>query len=341
MLETFKNKLDSVGVTNPSKLYTPFTLFCIFFSIYLNADLLGQIFLSGMWEVQEPALKAMANRLPTEWFMFIGKVVAYSLVMILIYGLTQALAAFLWGIADWANTSLSAMSNKSKYVSKEEFEKVVADSNELRRKERELYSRIASYHTWKPEDIDLLSNQLKEAQDSYSSMSAKNSENEAKADSLNQELQQVNTNLDAQINAARKEKDFLVMANKEMYFFRGYMEVINWFKSNDIEIPDAKFTEEKVWMIGEIMKKLHLFEEIKEAEQEHISKGLFSTDRNGFTILDKHSLSFQKGAMLSMFEKFDLADVEIESDNVSTHIRYSLKSTGLKFIAQAMEIEVD
>lgn len=236
MLDTIKEKLDAVGATNPSKLYTPFTLFCIFFSIYLNADLLGQIFLSGQWVIQEPALKIMANRTPEERFMFVGKVVAYSLGMILIYGLTQAVAAFIWGLADWVNTSLSAMSNRSKYIAKEEFEKVVADSNELRRKERELYTRIAGYHTWKPEDIDDLQKQLIDSQNSYTAALEKQDTFDATNKSL------------AKDNKAKLEE--IVLAKKDMYKYK---------KQRDSILKICKF----FMGFGAVFKK---FEAIRQAE---------------------------------------------------------------------------
>lgn len=236
MLDTIKEKLDSVGATTPSKLYTPFTLFCIFFSIYFNADHLGQIFLSNNWEIQKTALQVLADRSFTRWLIFVCEVVGYSLGMIFIYGIAQAIAAMLWGWADWANTSLSAMSNRSKYVAKEEFEKVVADSNELRRKERELYTRIASYHTWKPEDIDDLQKQLIDSQSSYAAALEKQDTFDATNKSL------------AKDNEDKLEE--IVLAKQDMYKYK---------KQRDSILKICKF----FMGFGAVFKK---FEAIRQAE---------------------------------------------------------------------------
>jgi hypothetical protein len=47
LIDNLRESLDSSGVTNPSKLYTPFTLFCIYFAIYFKAEILGRIFLAS------------------------------------------------------------------------------------------------------------------------------------------------------------------------------------------------------------------------------------------------------------------------------------------------------
>lgn len=156
LLDTIRKQLDSVEATNASKLYTPFTLFCMFFAVYFNADILGSIFLSSKWEVKSAALSLLANRGWGEWLAFSLKVISYSIGLMVLYGLAQACAAFIWGISNWANIWLSSISNRTAYVSKVDYHKALEQSDTLRKNEKLLYARIAEYHQWAPEDLTRL-----------------------------------------------------------------------------------------------------------------------------------------------------------------------------------------
>lgn len=162
LLDTIRKQLDSVEATNASKIYTPFTLFCMFFAVYFNADILGSIFLSNKWEIKLAGLKLLANREWIAWFWFSLKVVGYSISLMVLYGLAQASAAFIWGVSNWANTTLSAYANRSNYTAKSEYENVLGELNTARINEKEIYDRLGAYHTWKPSDISRLQNDLSE-----------------------------------------------------------------------------------------------------------------------------------------------------------------------------------
>jgi hypothetical protein len=329
VLKTFKDKLDSVGATNPSKLYTPFTLFCIFFSIYLNADILGQIFLSGKWQIQEPALTAIANRPSSEWFFFVVKVLSYSLSMVFIYGLTQAMAAFIWGLADWTNTSLSVVSNKSKYVAKKDYESVVANSNELRRKERELYTRIASYHTWKPEDIDKLNDDLKEIQNELHIISKQYEESRAENVDFKEKLQSSAKEILNLTKTIQLNDEQLLNANKESSFFNGYTKALAVFKTQemiineDVSIPSLE-------LFNELVSKFEARNDVKNIAM-HLSniRGNFRKDGadvySSFTTTDQ--LSGSLGSAIAILESFNFIKVEIDTDSphkpFSTEFRYT------------------
>jgi hypothetical protein len=329
VLKTFKDKLDSVGATTPSKLYTPFTLFCIFFSIYLNADILGQIFLSGKWQIQEPALTAIANRPSSEWFFFVVKVLSYSLSMVFIYGLTQAMAAFIWGLADWTNTSLSVVSNKSKYVAKKDYESVVANSNELRRKERELYTRIASYHTWKPEDIDKLNDDLKEIQNELHIISKQNEESRAENVDFKEKLQSSAKEILNLTKTIRLNDEQLLNANKVSSFFNGYTKALAVFKTQkmiineDVSIPSLELFNE---LVGEFEAR----NDITNIAM-HLSNmvGIFDSSNSALysSLTETAKLSGPLGSAIAILESFNFIKVEIYTDSpdkpFSTEFRYT------------------
>ncbi len=340
-----------MGATNSSKLYTPFTLFCIFFSIYFNADLLGQVFLSGKWQIQEPALKAIANRSLLDWFCFVCEVVAYSLGMILIYGLTQAIAAFLWGLSDWANTSLSAVSNKSKYVAKTDFEKVVSDSNELRRKERELYTRIASYHTWKPEDIDKLNDDIKQSQASFDSLL------EEKEASIAE-----NSELKETLKISKKEADKLIesrdlylrnskYADKESAFFHAYVQVLASIKTSKVNIDEAENGEKSLKLFKKLVKEFNIRGAINEVAIYCSSTGsLLKPGSSHFSLPHgstwaSDQLSSSIGATMAIIESFGIAHVEIISvkspENPQTHSFTNVKYKPLMRANELLKIYLE
>lgn len=184
LIEAARTKLDELEVTNTSKMYTPFTLFCIYFAIYFNADTLGKVFLSNDWVVVKEALEVMVGRTWKEWFLFVLKVVGYSLGMLVVYGAGQASAAFIWGLANWANTNLSVLSNRSKYVAKSDLEEASNRIETLGEHVKDLYQRLNEYRKWKPEDIDELERRLKDSQDSYNASLDKQEEMRLKVEEL-------------------------------------------------------------------------------------------------------------------------------------------------------------
>jgi len=159
--ESIKSTLNESNLTNPSKLYTPFTLFAVYFAIYFKADILGRIFLSDDWAVTEKALAELKNPDVIVWFSFAGQVAAYSLGMLVLYGVSQFLAVGIWALSNRINTRINAELHRGKYVATSLLEKAEIKLDEIRSDNRKLYSDLASYHTWKPEDITRLENDLK------------------------------------------------------------------------------------------------------------------------------------------------------------------------------------
>ena len=162
LLDTIREQLDSVEATNASKIYTPFTLFCIFFAVYFNADILGSIFLSTKWEIKSAALKTLTDRSWDIWFGFALRVISYSLGMMVLYGLAQAGAAFVWGVSSWANITLSAAANRSKYIEKRVYDDLLEEAHEVKREKMDFFERLREFGNHKPNDIDELENQVSE-----------------------------------------------------------------------------------------------------------------------------------------------------------------------------------
>ena len=158
--ETVKKTLNESNLTNPSKLYTPFTLFAVYFAIYFKAELLGQIFLSNNWDITAQALARLGDPGPREWFIFAAKVSAYSIGMLVLYGIAQFLAVGIWALSNRLNTRVNAELHRGKYVAASILEKAEERIEELRSDNRKLYTELASYHTWRPEDISRLKQEL-------------------------------------------------------------------------------------------------------------------------------------------------------------------------------------
>ena len=238
LLDTIREQLDSVEATNASKIYTPFTLFCIFFAIYFNADILGSIFLSTKWETKSAALKLLANRDWEAWFWFSLRVISYSLGMMILYGLAQAGAAFVWGISNWANTTFSAYSNKSNYVAKSEFDKVLIEANTLRKNEKELYVIIGSYHEWEPEDLTRLQSDNKRISTQLLESNKKNDEQEKSIDVLTSERDFELRNYNDEKKERAKSDGRNLGYRRSSDFFRGFSDILldvdKWSESGKI-----------------------------------------------------------------------------------------------------------
>lgn len=158
--ESIKNTLNESNLTSPSKLYTPFTLFAVYFAIYFKAEILGQIFLSDNWDITAQALAKLGDPGPLEWFIFASKVAGYSIGMLVLYGVAQFLAVGIWALSNRLNTRINAELHRGKYVATSILEKAEERIEELRSDNRKLYTELATYHTWKPEDISRLKEEL-------------------------------------------------------------------------------------------------------------------------------------------------------------------------------------
>ena len=231
LIEAARTKLDELEVTNTSKMYTPFTLFCIYFAIYFNADTLGQIFLSNDWKVVESALDTLVGRTWQEWFSFVLKVVGYSLGMLTIYGAGQALAAFVWGLANWANTNVSVISNRSKYIAKADFDIASEKIENLRSNEKKLYQQLSEYHTWKPEDIGRLENELAGMKDSYAASLDKLKEMDSKLKEGNSKFNSLLEELKSNQKKERTLEHVLQITSNVRNFYKGLYRFENEFLS--------------------------------------------------------------------------------------------------------------
>lgn len=217
--EIVKNTLNESNLTNPSKLYTPFTLFAVYFAIYFKADILGRIFLSDDWAVTQKALADLKNPGLIEWFTFAGEVTVYSLLMLFLYGIAQAIAVSIWATSNRINTKINSKLSRGEYISTWLYEDAEKQIEELRHDNKKLYAELASYHTWKPEDITRLENTLKEeitlknsAMKNFDSISQENKEIKNDKDHLTS----TNHKLSENINSIKSE---LIRKNNLVDFF--------------------------------------------------------------------------------------------------------------------------
>lgn len=230
LLETARTKLDELEITNTSKMYTPFTLFCVYFAIYFNADILGQIFLSNDWAVINPALKTLVNRTWQDWFSFVLKVVSYSLGMLVVYGIGQAASALIWSVSNMLNTKAARLADKDGFVSKNIHDKTMRETLELKRTHRELHVELSKYKDWRPEDIRQLENENLE---------------------LNREKQDIygkNKDLESKLNSALEESDKLQesvnifdgRASRLLTFIGSFSE-LKYYQNRDLYDEDEVF----------------------------------------------------------------------------------------------------
>lgn len=193
--ESIKNTLNESNLTNPSKLYTPFTLFAVYFAIYFKADILGRIFLSDDWAVTEKALAELKNPGAIEWFSFAAEVAAYSIGMLILYGVSQFLAVGIWALSNRLNTRINAELHRGKFVATSILEKAEERIEELRSDNRKLYTELATYHTWKPEDISRLKEELENKHESLRHTLEKLNSAEEKIEELNKSNEGISNNL--------------------------------------------------------------------------------------------------------------------------------------------------
>ncbi len=165
--EKVKELLDVSGVTEPSKLYTPFTLFCILFAIYFNADTLGTIFLQDDWTKIEPKLTTLVKRDIFDWASFIFKVFSYSLGLTILYGVFQVLSASIWGASNNMNIWVSRLLNKHSYVNRELYEEALKKTEQTQGDMFDLHKRLDEYKGYAPEDHKELIEHKKEIERTF------------------------------------------------------------------------------------------------------------------------------------------------------------------------------
>lgn len=145
--------LSKIELASTSKVYTPFTLFCVFFAIYFNSEVLGQVFLSGKWEIQKEGLKTIGSKGSSEWFYFLFRVFSYGAVATLLYGLAQAISGSFWLLTTKLNIGLACLLDRTGYVSVEVESDLKKRLAEQMGKEKHLYEELEEYSGWSPTNI--------------------------------------------------------------------------------------------------------------------------------------------------------------------------------------------
>ena len=122
--QNLKDIFDNAGVTDKSKIYTPFTTFCVFFALYYNSDTLLHIWLETDLDKKSSALKVMTESGLWAWLGYLSKVVLSALGMTTVYAFGQAIAAGLWSFGHRLNVVLSVMADDKKYKLKTEYDEL-------------------------------------------------------------------------------------------------------------------------------------------------------------------------------------------------------------------------
>jgi len=232
--ETVKNTLNESNLTTPSKLYTPFTLFAVYFAIYFKAELLGQIFLSDNWDITAQALARLGDPGPREWFIFASKVAAYSIGMLVLYGVAQFLAVGIWALSNRLNTRVNAELHRGKYVAASILEKAEKRIEELRSDNRKLYTELATYHTWKPEDISRLKEELENKTESVKNTLEKLNSAEEKVENLRELHQSTSNDLTAALSdleAKKTERSDFESSNRTIFELYNYTRSIRSYQN--------------------------------------------------------------------------------------------------------------
>ncbi len=116
ILEKIKEITDASGITDKSKIYTPFTAFCFFFAIYYNLDGLVQLFSGTSLKEKLGGVKLLTEHKGVEWLAYLSAVIGSALGMTAVYAFGQVASAGLWSLGNWANAEISYLANKPKYV---------------------------------------------------------------------------------------------------------------------------------------------------------------------------------------------------------------------------------
>ncbi len=115
IFEKIKEWTDVAGITDKSKIYTPFTFLCVFFAIYYNSEPLLKVWLEPDLNDKIAALKLMTEVDAGLWLMNLSNVIFSALGMTAVYAIGQVASAGLWSLGNWANAWISYIANRPKY----------------------------------------------------------------------------------------------------------------------------------------------------------------------------------------------------------------------------------
>ena len=122
VFKKIKELTDISGLTDRSKIYTPFTMFCLLFAIFYNLDAIFNIWYSEGKEEKLVSLKMITGVGVGIWIVYLGKVVISALGMTFVYALGQVAAAAIWGLGHNANVNVSALLSDKKYKLRVDYE---------------------------------------------------------------------------------------------------------------------------------------------------------------------------------------------------------------------------
>ncbi|MEY8214341.1 MAG: hypothetical protein RPR97_07630, partial [Colwellia sp.] len=126
-----------------------FSLFCVFFAIYLNAQPLAEIFIADKWSTNLEGINKIAGKDWGQWISQVSKIATFAISITFIYGLGQLASALIWGFVNNINRSISTWLNKSDYILLSEYkilEKKQNDSIDRISKKEEAITTMASSH---------------------------------------------------------------------------------------------------------------------------------------------------------------------------------------------------
>ncbi len=323
LLDTIRKQLDSVEATNASKIYTPFTLFCIFFALYFNADILGSIFLSNKWEIKSVALKSLANRDWIEWLLFSLRVISYSIGLMVLYGLAQAGAAFVWGSSNWANSSIAKLIDSNGYIKRELYNDI---SNKLRVQIKDyetLYDSIKDRQSWSPSVWVEQDETIKTLRDQTSNYLNKNNDLEADNLILTKEL----SNLKEE---RTKELEKLVIlgflsgqSDAQFTLVTKYMDEIF-----NIDLSDIRSSEET-------NKQFEALVDVVDGQRSW--QKMLGVDLGGNTSIELVELDYLMGALCTLLQLLKIIDVQVVLENKGHTVRITHTKFGLKFMQDYRE----
>lgn len=323
LLDTIRKQLDSVEATNASKIYTPFTLFCIFFAIYFNADILGSIFLSDKWAIKSAALKTLTDRSWDIWFGFAFRVISYSLGMMVLYGLAQAGAAFVWGVSNWINSGIAKFINSHGYIKRELYNEI---SNNLRNQVKDyesLYDSIKDRQSWSPSVWVEQDDTIKTLKDQVSNYLKKN--NDLEADNLIQTKELSNLT-----EERAKELERLIIlgflsgqSDAQFTLVTKYIDEIF-----NIDLSDIRSSE----------KTNKQFESLVDVVDGQGSwQKMLGVDFGGNSSVELADLDYLMGALCTLLQLLKIIDVQVVLGKEGHLVRITHTKFGLEFMQDYRE----
>lgn len=314
LLDSIRKQLDSVEATNASKIYTPFTLFCIFFAIYFNADILGSIFLSDKWAIKSAALKTLTDRSWDIWFGFAFKVISYSLGMMVMYGLAQAGAAFVWGVSNWINSGIAKFINSHGYIKRELYNEI---SNNLRNQVKDyesLYDSIKDRQSWSPSVWVEQDETIKTLKEQASNYLKKNIDSEADILMITKEISNVKDARAKDLSKLMALGFLSGQSDAQSTLMSKHMEKINLIDLNSTPSSDNE---------RDPFEKLLIVIDANNSWQELLSK---STNKEQVRLTE---FDYSMGALGTLLQLLKMAEVRVlinqeESSVIITYTKYGL-----------------